>query len=1809
MNPALESVRMLVLLQVFFNLVLMALFYTLYTRFRRNPFYWWWSWAWGIHALALAAGQGALELGAALPWVKGFLQWVNVAGGFLQFPLLIIGMRSFERPPEQRSLWHWMWVGLAMAGGTAVFGASLSPQASSIIVRWFGYAPPGDSPMMEGLPAFALRAVPRQLVMGLAYLYCGWAFLTLRRRIPARAAVLAGTSCATLGAYMLFQGWYMVRMLVNPAAPPWYLPAYVFDITCQMALAFGLALMLLEEYRRVVESRAEVETRFGGMAESLGSGLLITDPEDRILYVNSRMAEMTGYTLEEMNGQAAYRLFLPEKSWPGLWEKNRRRMEGLAERYEIEIRRKDGAPVWVEVTATPYRNVSGEVVGTLGSVSDITERRRIQEALRISEERFATAFRASPDAITITRLADGRYVDVNEGFVRLSGYARAEVIGQTTLELGIWVNVEEREEVLDLVKRTGAARDLEILFRRKSGEALWCQFSGELIELGGEKCLLGISRDISDRKHAAIEQARAAEALRESEERYRMVAQTATDAILTIDETSRILFVNPAAEKIFGHSVPEMLGQNLTMLMPEYTRHLHRAGLHRYLETGRRHISWEGIELPGLHKNGREVPLEVSFGEVEKEGRRFFTGIVRDITERKRAERLQAAVYRIAEAADKAPTLEDLYRAVHAIVGEVMPADNFYIALYNEPANLLSFPYFVDEQDQASPPAPPGKGNTAWVLRHGQALLSTTAVHEEMKARGEVETIGPMSPVWLGVPLKIDEKTIGVMAVQHYSDEQAYGEREQHMLEYVSGQVATAIERKQVEQALRQSEAKFSQAFHASPDAMVISSQDESRFLEVNESFLGLTGYQRAEVLGHTSLELDLWVHPEKRAALTEAVRRAGRVTDHEFELRTRSGQARTGLLSVDKIEVGGKACFLSSIRDITERKQVEQALRLSEEKFSKAFFSSPDAVLISVLDAGRFIEVNEGFLRMSGYTREEVLGSTGLELNIWTNPRDRERVLEELRRSGNVRNRECEFRSKRGEVIAGLLAAEIIEFAGQRCMLVQVRDITERKRMETALRENQRVLSTLMGNLPGMAYRCHNDERWTMTFASEGCLALTGHSPGDFTSGKVHYGQLVHADDHLRDWPSLQQAITARRPFEMEYRIIAADGTEKWVWERGQGVYSPEGELLYLEGFISDITARRQAEAALHHSEERYRELIENANDLVYTHDLQGSFTSLNRAGERITGYSREEALRMNIQDMLPPEQLEFARSMVAAKLAGKGPTTYEIGIRSKDGRALLLEVSTRLVYLAGKPAAVQGIARDVTERRRAEEALKESEAKFRVLAESSPSMILIAVGDHLVFANRAAEQVTGYSREELSGRNLWSLVAPESLEAFAERRRERLAGQMGAMRYEVKMATKTGAKWLDLTTTDILYEGQPAVLGNAVDITERKLMEEQFRQAQKMEAVGRLAGGVAHDFNNLLMIVRGYTELLLDSGELSPGLQRNAEQIAKAAERASGLTHQLLAFSRKQVLAPQVLDLNTVVAGVDKMLHRLIGEDIELVTRPCAGLWHVKADPGQLEQVLLNLAINARDAMPRGGRLTLETRNVELDARFVRHHSGSRPGQHVLLTVSDNGAGMPPDVRSRIFEPFFTTKEVGRGTGLGLATVYGIVKQSNGYITVESEPGQGTTFHIYLPRAEEELLPAVESRERATVAGGTETILLVEDQQDVRALACEFLGRQGYRVLEARSGPEALQVSGQHAGEIHVLVTDVIMPGMSGRELVDQLAPARPQMKVLYVSGYTDEAIGKHGILEPGTEFLQKPFSRESLARKLRDMLDNGG
>ena len=504
-------------------------------------------------------------------------------------------------------------------------------------------------------------------------------------------------------------------------------------------------------------------------------------------------------------------------------------------------------------------------------------------------------------------------------------------------------------------------------------------------------------------------------------------------------------------------------------------------------------------------------------------------------------------------------------------------------------------------------------------------------------------------------------------------------------------------------------------------------------------------------------------------------------------------------------------------------------------------------------------------------------------------------------------------------------------------------------------------------------------------------------------------------------------------------------------------------------------------------------------------------------------------------------------------------------------------------------------------------EASLRRSEERFEKAFRASPAAMSISTFSEgrILDANDRYAELTGYSREELIGRTaaelgLW--VDATEHELLVRSVREQVSPHHSELKYRRKSGDIRAAR-TSYVRVDV--GGEACLLGFSEDVSDRRSLEAQLRQAQKMEAVGRLAGGIAHDFNNLLMAVLGYAGLMLRRLDRDDPVRHSAEEIQKAGERAAELTRQLLAFSRKQVMIPQVLDLGAVVAETESILRRLIGEDVELVTSKEAPLGAVRADGSQVEQVVMNLAVNARDAMPRGGRLTIALRNVELDEAFVRDHPGAKPGPHVLLAVSDTGVGMSPETQSHLFEPFFTTKEVGRGTGLGLATVYGIVKQSDGYIAVRSDIGRGSTFEVFLPRVEDAPRPTRVAR-APTPSRGSETILLVEDEGAVRRLMQEILTSAGYRVLPAANGAEAMHISRDHDGEIHLLMTDVVMPGMSGPQLASRIAATRPSTRILYTSGYTDDALGPHGVLEPGRAFLQKPLLPDDLAERVRELLD---
>ncbi len=808
----------------------------------------------------------------------------------------------------------------------------------------------------------------------------------------------------------------------------------------------------------------------------------------------------------------------------------------------------------------------------------------------------------------------------------------------------------------------------------------------------------------------------------------------------------------------------------------------------------------------------------------------------RDVTARRRAECVQEAVYHISHTAHTAENLQELLRAIHEIVGELMPAKNFYVSLYDAEKDRLEFPYFVDEIDLTCDVKPRKlrKGLTEYVLRTGQPLLATPEVYERLVAAGEAELIGAPSIDWLGVPLKVKDRTIGVVVTQTYSQGVRYGESERDILTFVSSQMAMAIERKRVEDAWRE-QSELLQRIVDNIPVMLVFLDEQGRIQWGNREWSRTLGYDIGEAR-ERDIFAELYPDPDERQRLRDSIGApVGQWTD--FRTRSRHGAILDTIWANAPLTGGG---WLAIGMDVSDRKRAEERYRSfiaqSSEGVSRLEIDPPVPInlpeeeQIDRLYAGaRIAECNDAMARMYGFSEaRELIGTLLADLHNVTDPANREQIR---------------------------------------------------------------------------------------TFIRAG------------------------------------------------YRIADSETRE---------------------------------------------------------HDREG----------------RSRVFLNNVVGFL------------------------------EDG--------------------------------------------------------------HLV--------------------RVW---------------------------------------------------------GTQRDMTDQRHLEEQFRQSQKMEAVGQLAGGIAHDFNNLLTAILGNTQLLLR--DLPPGDAKrgDVEEIRKASERAASLTRQLLAYSRRQMLQPEVLDLNVVVAEMDKMLRRLIGEHIALVAVLASDLGHVRADPNQIEQVIVNLAVNARDAMPDGGKLTIETANVDLDDAFAQAHLGSIPGPYVLLAVTDSGTGMDASVRAHLFEPFFTTKEVGKGTGLGLATVYGIVKQSGGYISVYSEPGHGLSFKAYLPRiATPADLPP--TPQKGGPARGSETVLVVEDEPAVLTLSRRALETQGYVVLAASDAAAALRVVERHGGTIHLLLTDVVMPGLSGRELADRLGAQRPGIRVLYMSGYPGDAVVQHGTLPSGSAFLQKPFSPDGLARKVRDVLD---
>jgi PAS domain S-box-containing protein len=877
-------------------------------------------------------------------------------------------------------------------------------------------------------------------------------------------------------------------------------------------------------------------------------------------------------------------------------------------------------------------------------------------------------------------------------------------------------------------------------------------------------------------------------------------------------------------------------------------------------------------------------------------------------------------------------------------------------------------------------------------------------------------------------------------------------------------------------------------------------------------------------------------------------------------------------------------------------------------EQLDRFFEISHDLLCIAGFD-GYFKSLNSAWERALGFTKEELLATPYIEL---VHPDDRDSTIAEAQTiavTGNpLTSFENRYRCKDGSYkwlqwIATPLHDQPLIYAA-------AQDVTEHRRSE------ERILRLAQAVENSTEMIAIGDCEGRVTFANQALLGVLGYSEEEIL-GKSFESTILSPKNRSGLDEEIRLQILQKGGWKGECLHRRKDGSDFAVYLSVAPIKDRAGCVIGSVGIAHDINESKRAEERLRQSEQSYRTLVEQCPDAMLIH-RQGTIALANSACASLFGAPSADALfGKQMLDFVHPDN----REAVKQRLQKYGQDTNyirqnETKLIRPDGVEKYAEVVARSIIYQGE-LAFQVTYRDMSQRRQAEQELRQSEQNLataqRMAHLGSFEYGLTNPGDLDKMPVQWSDEVFRIFGYEPGQINVTRAVFLRAVHPDDRDRVLNVATKATQERrghgVEYRVIRPDGIERIVHGELNIVCDektGTPLrTVGTIQDITESKHLEKMFLQAQKMEAVGRLSGGVAHDFNNLLMVIMGYADVLVDRLGENDVLRRKAEEIKKAGQRAASLTRQLLAFSRQQVLQPTVVNLNSVVTDVKKMLGRLIGEDIELVTVLSPDLGQIKADQGQIEQVIVNLAVNARDAMPRGGKLTAETANIEVDDAYAREQGNVSPGSFIMLTVTDTGVGMDAETQSHIFEPFFTTKERGKGTGLGLATVYGVVKQSGGFIWVYSEPGHGTRFKILLPRVEEPAHAVTQNASSEASYGGSETILLAEDEESLRQLLMNILSEYGYTVLEAANGPQALGIARQYQGQIHLLVTDVVMPGMSGPQLATELGPVRPNIKVLYMSGYTEFAAGHTEIPQRGRLLLQKPFTRQSLADKVRQAL----
>jgi two-component system, cell cycle sensor histidine kinase and response regulator CckA len=1472
---------------------------------------------------------------------------------------------------------------------------------------------------------------------------------------------------------------------------------------------------------------------------------------------------------------------------------------------DLTIFTKGGAQVVVDAKVSVLHNAAGEVAGSVAGLRDISANTRA-EALLQSEGRLRELIEHTSDWIWEVD-TDLRYTYASSKVMDILGYTPEEVIGKTPWDLMPAAEASRlRVGFEDFVRNPRPFHSLENTNLRKDGSTRILETSGVPVfdSTGRLAGFRGIDRDITDHKRAegAL---RLSLFLRMSPDLvWRLDCDPPIPITLPVEEqveriqaTARMGECNDVVARHFGYaSSSDIVGRPYRELM-SITRGDYSDAMAKFVRNGYRLYGNERCSVRA--DGGRIYLLSSNVGIVEDGKLVSIWGDEQDFTERKRAEiELRAAHEELASIHANAPIML------------LVLDEKLLIRKVNNRA-LEEFGRSA-EQMLMRPP-----GEALGCLNSGNGCGASPgcpacAIHAA--ALSTLRTGEPHEHVEACVPLLRD----GARVERRLSVSTALLEWDVEKRVLLCAQDVT--DRTRDEQALRASEGRMRAIFDQAGVGVALVETKPGILRRVNQKFCDIVGRTQAELEG---AYVRAFTHPDDRAADQAATDRllSGEVSSST--LQKRYARPDGSIVWVSRThsrlwEEGQEPTFhITVVEDITQSKTAEEEARHSQELLQAVIDNIPALVYVKDLD-GRVVIANRNLANALGRKIEDVVGQIGYELV--DDPEEGEKHARNNRRvveTGQAIAVEERLSAKEDARIYLSVKFPLRNAAGKIYAVGGVStDITERKRAELALRASEeRLALALEASSDGLFDWEASAGRM---YFSPRCSTMLGYQPGELRPSWEAFADLLHPEDRDAVLHLVDEYLQGRRDrHAAEIRLRDASGGWRWILHRGHAVKRDSARRLFrMVGTLQDIHERKTAEVALRQSELFNREIIAGAREGLIVYDRQWRYQVWNPFMEELTGLPASDLLGKVAIEVFPHLGEQHVDEMLSHALAGETvhapDSRYHVEPTGKSG--WVSAIYSPHFGPTGEIIGVIGMVRDITETRRAEAELRKAYQQIRLLTNNLEEAVMAYDMDRrLIYANPAIEHLTGFSFDELQTGPFLLWVHPDD--------RERMLGLWadlfkGGSFQEVEYQVRTAdgrVKWAESSFGPLRDESgrQIGVQGSQRDVTTRKNAQEeraglteQLQQAQKLESLGRLAGGIAHDFNNLLTVINGYSDVVLSRLRDRDPLRNPLSEIRKAGGRAAALTQQLLAFSRKQVTAPRPMDLNRLISDTQSMFERLLGEDIDLTARLAPDLGLIEADDSQFHQVLMNLLLNARDAMPSGGALVIETANVELDEESAAAYHGVQPGQYVSLAVTDTGAGMSEEVKRHIFEPFYTTKGEGKGTGLGLSTVYGIVRQCGGWIFVDSEPGCGSSFRIVAPRvaaeAAAQLAPPVPS-----TLNGYETVLVVEDQDEVRAFVVDLLRGYGYQVLEAATGMEALELAQRYKEPIHLLLTDAVMPRMTGKELVERLQPLRPDTSVLYMSGHPDNVIAHSGVLDPGLDYISKPFSPDELAAKIRAVL----